>query len=179
MYHQVEAKEEWLEMARQGAAFLEKYGRDEKGNWYFSLTAEGKPLVQPYNIFNDCFATMAFAALDKASPNELYKKITLDTFENILKRQHSSKGVYTKAFPATRPLKNFSLPMILCNLPLKLEHIIGTERVNSFIPTVIHEVMNVFYQPQLRLIMENVNQDETFSDSFEGRLLDPGHAIEA
>ena len=179
MYHHVEAKEEWLEMARQGAAFLEKYGRDEKGNWYFSLTAEGKPLVQPYNIFSDCFATMAFAALDKASPNELYKKISLDTFENILKRQHSSKGVYTKAFPATRPLKNFSLPMILCNLPLELEHIIGTERVNSFIPTVIHEVMNVFYQPQLRLIMENVNQDETFSDSFEGRLLNPGHVIEA
>ena len=179
MYHHVEAKEEWLEMARQGAAFLEKYGRDEKGNWYFSLTAEGKPLVQPYNIFSDCFATMAFAALDKASPNELYKKIALDTFENILKRQHSSKGIYTKAFPGTRPLKNFSLPMILCNLSLELEHIIGTERVNSFIPTVIHEIMNVFYQPQLGLIMENVKQDGTFSDSFEGRLLNPGHVIEA
>ena len=179
MYHQVEAKEEWLEMARQGAAFLEKYGRDEKGNWYFSLTAEGKPLVHPYNIFSDCFATMAFAALDKASPNELYKKIALDTFENILKRQHSSKGIYTKAFPGTRPLKNFSLPMILCNLSLELEHIIGTERVNSFIPTVIHEIMNVFYQPQLGLIMENVKQDGTFSDSFEGRLLNPGHVIEA
>ena len=179
MYHHVEAKEEWLEMARQGAAFLEKYGRDEKGNWYFSLTAEGKPLVHPYNIFSDCFATMAFAALDKASPNELYKKIALDTFENILKRQHSSKGIYTKAFPGTRPLKNFSLPMILCNLSLELEHIIGTERVNSFIPTVIHEIMNVFYQPQLGLIMENVKQDGTFSDSFEGRLLNPGHVIEA
>ena len=179
MYHHVEAKEEWLEMARQGAAFLEKYGRDEKGNWYFSLTAEGKPLVHPYNIFSDCFATMAFAALDKASPNELYKKIALDTFENILKRQHNSKGIYTKAFPGTRPLKNFSLPMILCNLSLELEHIIGTERVNSFIPTVIHEIMNVFYQPQLGLIMENVKQDGTFSDSFEGRLLNPGHVIEA
>ena len=179
MYHHVEAKEEWLEMARQGAAFLERYGRDEKGNWYFSLTAEGKPLVHPYNIFSDCFATMAFAALDKASPNELYKKIALDTFENILKRQHSSKGIYTKVFPGTRPLKNFSLPMILCNLSLELEHIIGTERVNSFIPTVIHEIMNVFYQPQLGLIMENVKQDGTFSDSFEGRLLNPGHVIEA
>lgn len=179
MYQNVEAREEWVQMAKLGASFLEKYGRDEKGNWYFSLTAEGKPLVQPYNIFSDCFATMAFAALDKASPNELYKKIALDTFENILTRQHNSKNIYNKAFPGTRPLKNFALPMILCNLSLELEHIIGTDRVNSFIPTVIHEVMNVFYQPQLGLILENVNQDGTFSDSFEGRLLNPGHAIEA
>ena len=30
------------------------------GSWFFSLTKDGKPLVQPYNIFSDCFATQAF-----------------------------------------------------------------------------------------------------------------------
>ncbi len=131
-------------MAGYGTArrsLYEKMGRDEKGDWYFSLTADGKPLVQPYNIFSDCFATMAFAALDKASPNDVYKKIATDTFENILKRQHNWKGKYSKAYPGTRNLKNFSLPMILCNLSLELEHILGTKRVNSFIPAVLQEVM--------------------------------------
>jgi N-acylglucosamine 2-epimerase len=179
MYNNVEKKEEWLNMALHGAAFMEKYGKDEKGNWYFSLTADGKPLVQPYNIFSDCFATMAFAALDKAQPNDRYKKIALDTFENIIHRQHNWKGTYSKAYPSTRDLKNFSLPMILCNLSLELEHIIGKERVDSFIPSVINEVMNVFYKPELGLILENVNQDGSFCNSFEGRLLNPGHAIEA
>ena len=122
---------------------------------------------------------MAFASLDKASPNDDYKKIALDTFENIIKRQHDWKGKYSKAYPGTRALKNFSLPMILCNLSLELEHIIGKERVDSFIPTVIHEVMEVFYQPELGLILENVYEDGSFCDSFEGRLLNPGHAIEA
>jgi N-acylglucosamine 2-epimerase len=179
MYSNIMPNKDWLQMALHGAAFMEKYGRDAEGNWYFSLTQEGKPLVQPYNIFSDCFATMAFAALDKASPNEVYKKIALDTFENILKRQHNWKGHYSKAYPGTRNLKNFSLPMILCNLSLELEHIIGRERVNSFIPAVIHEVMEVFYQPDTGLILENVNEDGSFFDSFEGRLLNPGHAIEA
>jgi N-acylglucosamine 2-epimerase len=179
MYSNVEKKKEWLDIALHGAAFMEKYGRDEKGDWYFSLTADGKPLVQPYNIFSDCFATMAFAALDKAMPNERYKKIALDTFDNILKRQHNWKGKYNKAYPGTRSLKNFSLPMILCNLSLELEHIVGAERVNSFIPTVINEVMDVFYQPDLGLILENVNEDGSFADCFEGRVLNPGHAIEA
>ena len=179
MYNSVTKNDEWLKMALHGAAFMEKYGRDEKGNWFFSLTADGRPLIQPYNIFSDCFATMAFAALDKASPSSNYKKIAVDTFENILERRHNWKGTYNKTYPGTRNLKNFALPMILCNLSLELEHIIGTERVNSFIPTVIHEVMEVFYQPKLGLILENVHEDGSFCDSFEGRVLNPGHAIEA
>ncbi len=179
MYTQIEAKAEWLEMAIQGADFLEKHGRDEQGNWYFSLTADGTPLVQPYNIFSDCFACMAFAALDKAAPNSRYKQIAVDTFNNIIARKDNSKGSYNKNFPGTRNLKNFSLPMILCNLALELEHIIGSEKVNSFIPTVIHEVMEVFYQPSSGLILENVYEDGSFCNSFEGRLINPGHAIEA
>lgn len=179
MYNNLEKKQEWLDMALHGANFMEKYGRDAEGNWYFSLTADGKPLIQPYNIFSDCFATMAFAALNKAQPNERYRKIALDTFENILKRQHNWKGTYNKAYPGTRSLKNFSLPMILCNLSLELEEILGTDRVNEFIPIVINEVMNVFYHADKGLILENVYEDGSFCDSFEGRLLNPGHAIEA
>jgi len=179
MYKNLEPKQEWLDQALHGARFMEKYGRDASGNWYFSLTADGRPLVQPYNIFSDCFATMAFAALNKVQPEERYRKIALDTFENILKRQQNWKGVYNKAYPGTRSLKNFSLPMILCNLSLELEDILGAERVNEFIPVVINEVMNVFYQPEFGVILENVNENGSFCDSFEGRVINPGHGIEA
>ena len=179
MYNNVEKKQEWLDIAKHGADFLIKHGRDEEGNWYFSLTAEGKPLVQPYNIFSDCFATMAFAALDKASPSDEYKKIALTTFDNIIARRQNTKGKYNKNFPGTRSLKNFSLPMILCNLSLELEHIIGKEKVNELVPDIIHEVMEVFYQPKLGLVLENVNVDGSFADCFEGRLMNPGHTIEA
>lgn len=179
MYRLVEQNPAWKEMALHGASFMQKFGRDAQGNWYFSLTADGKPLVQPYNIFSDCFATMAFAALNKIDPSPEYKAIALDTFENIIVRQHNWKGMYNKSFPGSRPLKNFTLPMILCNLSLELEDILGKERVDSFIPTVLHEVMDVFYRPELGLIVENVNQDGSLSDTFEGRLMNPGHAIEA
>jgi N-acylglucosamine 2-epimerase len=179
MYNNIEKKQEWLDVAKHGADFLIKHGRDEEGNWYFSLTAEGKPLVQPYNIFSDCFATMAFAALDKASPSDEYKKIALTTFNNIIARRQNTKGKYNKNFPGTRSLKNFSLPMILCNLSLELEHIIGKEKVNELVPDIIHEVMEVFYQPKLGLVLENVNVDGSFADCFEGRLMNPGHTIEA
>lgn len=39
--------------------------------------------------------------------------------------------------------------------------------------------MHVFVDPDLGLVRENVTPEGQFSDSFEGRLLTPGHAIEA
>jgi N-acylglucosamine 2-epimerase len=179
LYNEVEQKPEWLQIALDGAEFLQKYGHDGKLNWYFSLTREGQPLVQPYNIFSDCFATMAFGQLSKATGNDEFAAISKDTFQNILKRSDNPKGDYNKLVPGTRPLKGFSLPMILCNLALEIEHLLEPELVNSTVEKVLHEVMEVFYQPDSGLILENVNPDGSFSDSFEGRLLNPGHAIEA
>jgi N-acylglucosamine 2-epimerase len=41
---------------------------------------------------------MAFAALDKAAPNNRYKQIAVDTFNNIIARKDNSKGSYNKNF---------------------------------------------------------------------------------
>ena len=179
LYNQVEQKKEWIDFAIRGAEFLMANGHDESGNWYFSLTREGKPLTQPFNIFSDCFAAMGFAQLFKATKNETYKKIALDTFKNIIKRKDDPKGIYNKTFPDTRPLQSFSLPMILCNLVMEMEHILEPEMVEQTIQNGIHSVMNVFYKPEFGLILENVAPDGSFSDSFEGRLINPGHGIEA
>jgi N-acylglucosamine 2-epimerase len=179
IYNKLEKKQEWLEMALHGADFMSKHGTDAEGNWYFSLTREGKPLVQPYNIFSDCFAAMAFSELYKATGNEDHKIIALNTFTNILKRQDNTKGLYSKSFPGTRPLKSFSLPMILCNLSLIMEQILGTENVNNTIQPLINEVMEVFYDQKSGLILENVTPEGKFNDSFEGRLLNPGHTNES
>jgi len=39
--------------------------------------------------------------------------------------------------------------------------------------------MNKFYKPELGVILENVSPDGSFSDSFEGRLVNPGHGLES
>ena len=179
LYNNVEQKPEWLEMALHGAEFLNKHAKDADGNWYFSLNRQGEPLIQPYNIFSDCFACMAFGQLYKATGNPEHAEIAKQTFQNILEKSGNPKGQYNKVFPGTRPLKGFSLPMILCNLSLEIEHLLEADLVKETIDTVFHEVMEVFYDEKSGLIFENVNPDGSFSDSFEGRLINPGHGIEA
>jgi N-acylglucosamine 2-epimerase len=179
MYNQIEKKQTWLDIALQGAGFLKKYGRDAGGNWYFSLTREGKPIVQPYNIFSDCFAAMAFGELYKATGDAGHRQIATDTYLNIIRKQDNPKGIYNKQYPGTRPLKNFALPMILSNLSLILEDILEAGTVEKSLKPLINEILNVFYQKDSGLILENVLPDGSFCDCFEGRQVNPGHSIEA
>jgi N-acylglucosamine 2-epimerase len=179
LYNEVEKRQEWLDFALHGADFLEKHGRAADGTWYFSTTRHGQPLVEPYNIFSDCFATQAFGQLYKATGKQRYADIATTTFQSILDRQNNPKRHWSKAVAGTRPLKNFALPMILCNLSLEIEHLLDPSVVAANIDACLHEVMDVFYDEKSGLILENVTPDGQFSDSFEGRSLNPGHAIEA
>lgn len=180
LYNNVEKRREWLDCAIQGGEFLKKFGHDGNLNWYFSLTREGKPIIEPYNIFSYTFATMAFGQLSKATGNDEYAEIAKKTFDIILSKRDNPKGKWNKAFPGTRNLKSFSLPMILCNLSLEIEHLLNKEFLEQTMEECIHEVMEVFLRPELGgLIVENVQEDGTLSDTFEGRLMNPGHAIEA
>lgn len=179
LYNQVEGRAEWLDFAKHGAEFILKNGRDADGNFYFSLTREGKPLVQPYNIFSDCFAALGLGALYTATQTDQYAEIARATFMNIIRRRDNTKGTYNKLYPGTRDLKGFSLPMILCNLSVEMEHLLDQQLVEDLIEEVIHEVMDVFYQADSGLILESVYADGSFCDSFEGRLVNPGHVLEA
>ena len=180
LYNRVEKRQEWLDCAIQGAEFLKKYGHDGNLNWYFSLDRQGNPLVEPYNIFSYTFATMAFGQLSIATGNQEYADIARRTFDIILSKQGNPKGKWNKAYPGTRSLKNFALPMILCNLALEIEPLLDEAFIEKTMDTCIHEVMDVFLRPELGgIVVENVNADGSLSDTFEGRQLTPGHAIEA
>ena len=179
MFNEWEANPSWLKIAVHGADFLEKYGRNQEGDWYFSLRKDGKPLVSAYNIFSDCFAVMAFAQLAKASGEDRYAQIAIKSFERILQRQSNPKGKFSKAIPENRALKNFALPMILCNLALELESLSDTFDIESLIDTCVNEVMVDFYNREYDITLENVKPDGSFSDTFEGRCVNPGHVIES
>ena len=179
LYNKVEQRKEWLDCAIQGAEFLKKYGHDGQLNWYFALDREGHPLVEPYNIFSYTFAVIAFGQLSIATGNKEYADIAKRTFDIVLSKVDNPKGRWNKAAAGARSLKSFALPMILCNVALEIEPLLEPEFLQHTIDTCVHEVMDVFYRPELGLIVEHLSTDGELVDCFDGRLLNPGHAIEA
>ncbi len=179
LYNKVEKKQEWLDAAVQGAEFLKQHGHDGQLNWYFSIDRDGNPLVEPYNIFSYTFAIIAFGQLYLATGNQEYADIAKRTFDIVLSKRSCPKGKWSKAAPGARALKDFALPMILCNVALEIESLVDPDFLQRTIDDCLHEVLDVFYRPELGLVVENVSMDGQLVDCHEGRLLNPGHAIEA
>lgn len=179
LYNEVEHKQEWLDCAIQGAEFLKKYGHDGQLNWYFALDREGQPLVEPYNIFSYTFAVIAFGQLAIATGNKEYEEIARKTFDIVLSRVDNPKARWNKAVPGSRSLKTFDLPMILCNVALEIEPLLEPDFLRQTIDTCLHEVLDVFYRPEIGLVVEALGKDGELVDSFDGRKLNPGHAIES
>ena len=178
-YNQLEAREEWLQIAKNGADFLTQHGRDDEGNWYFSLDRQGNPLVQPYNIFSDCFAAMAFSQYAKASGDEQASQIALQAYDNVLRRRQNPKGKYNKVYPGTRVMKTLAVPMILANLSLEMNWLLQSNRIEKILQDTVNEIMTDFVDCDRGLLYENVALDGSLVDCFEGRLINPGHSIEA
>ncbi len=179
LYNRLEAKQDWLKIAQHGADFLARHGRDEDGNWYFALDRSGQPLVQPYNIFSDCFAAMAFSQYARASGDKSAREIAIQAYNNVLRRQDNPKGKYNKAYPKTRSLKSLAVPMILANLSLEMDWLLQSDKLEAILEQTVQEVMEDFLDRDSGLMYENVTPDGKHLDCFDGRLINPGHGIEA
>ncbi len=179
LYNNIEKRAQWLDIAKSGADFLAKHGTDSEGNWYFSLDRQGRPLVRPYNIFSDCFAAMAFSQYALAGGDEKAEEIARRTYRNILSRKANPKGQYDKTIAKNRPLRSLGLPMILANLSLEMEPILSEDALRAALDMCLDEVMNLFLDEGENLLYENVSPDGSHPDCFDGRLINPGHGIEA
>lgn len=184
LFNQLEPRESWLAIAKSGADFLAQHGRDADGDWYFSLDRRGQPLTQPYNIFSDCFAAMAFSQYARAcqaepSQAESAKAIALQAYNNVLRRKDNPKGQYTKTYPGTRPLKSLAVPMILANLTLEMDWLLTGTQLETTLVQTVDEVMSDFWDRDRGLLFEYRSPQGGLIDCFEGRLINPGHGIEA
>lgn len=178
LYNRVEQREEWLKVAKNGIRFLKEHGQDQEGSFYFSLTREGLPLTHAFNIYSDCFAALGFYEYSKAAKEEEALQIALKTYHRFLSRLDKPKGKFEKT-TGNRPISTFGLPMMTAFLTYEMEAVIADEQAISLYNNCIDLILHRHRHPETRLIHEHIGKDGTFPDTFEGRLLNPGHGIEA
>lgn len=176
--------------AEMGARFLLENGRNQDGDWFFSLSRKGRPLVVAYNIFSDVFAMMGlaeYAGLTGNVDTQLQER-ALDaaeqTWTRILQRQNNPKGVYSKAASGARQYRAMNWPMILLNMTQVLEDTPLTKRIGSAVLRSIRfqamaDVLEYHLDTEGQVLRERTASDGTFlNENMEGRLLNPGHACE-
>ena len=178
LYNQVEPREEWLAAAVQGAKFIEQHCLDPSdGRLWFHVTREGAPIRKRRYAFSESFAAIAFGELAKATGEDHYAEMARRFFERFLahhRRPHDETAKYTE----TRPMQGIGVPMITIATAQELRESIGLADANRLIDESIETIRTKHVKPDMRCVMEIVSPGGELLDHFDGRTLNPGHAIE-
>jgi N-acylglucosamine 2-epimerase len=168
----------WLAAARSCADFTrDKVLSGPGGRAYFELARDGRPLVLRRYLFAEAFAAMGLAQYAAASGDRSYLAAAHGALE-VMDRERGR--LEPKIDPRTRRGRGHSETMILINVfqTLRACDPASAAECTRRIDAQIAELFAYFVKPELRALLEAVNEDGSPAEGCEGRCINPGHAIE-
>jgi N-acylglucosamine 2-epimerase len=177
LYRTVEERPEWLDLARSGVDFLREHALRPDGRVYFSLTEDGRPIYQQRKIFSECFYVMALAGLARATDDEALLREARDGLAWIWERAFDWTTIGRPELEGQAPSLMLAVPMILLNL---IEEVAGDDwpLYRSEVDECVRRIRLHVHEDR-KTVYETVSPEGERIDTPEGRLLNPGHAIEA
>ena len=178
----VEMKDEWLAAAGSGIEFLRKHCFDADGRMFFLVTQDGRPLRKRRYVFSELFAVIAYAAFAKAAGDARACDEASRLFRSTVELLRTPGALPSKVDVSTRPSRGFGVPMILLNTASIVRDCIGAEHDNAaFCCEVIEDCLGEirqFLDYEREAVLESVGPHGELIDHYDGRTLNPGHAIE-
>jgi N-acylglucosamine 2-epimerase len=177
LYSEVEQKEEWLKIGKHGIDFLEKHCYDENGKMYFTVDKQGDPIRMRRYVYSESFAAIAYAAYYKATGIGIYKEKAKEAFDTFL-RYNTEPGLIPPKFTENRKMRGMGGPMIGIVTAQELRKNLGDDSYTNQISDWMEEIQKYFLNYEYKAVMEVVGPNGELIDHFDGRTLNPGHAIE-
>jgi N-acylglucosamine 2-epimerase len=177
-YNTVEKRPEWLEWASRGVEFLDRYCVDTDGRMFFHVTREGRPIRKRRYAFSEAFAAIAHAAHARASGSDKSAARARELFE-LFTRWNFTPGLMPPKFTDVRPMMGMAPRMCALITAQEMRANLGEDPLfTKWIDRCIDEIRQYFVKPDRRVVMEAVGPKGEILDHFDGRTLNPGHAIE-
>ena len=178
LYNTVEKRPEWLEWARGGLEFIDRHCFDTDGRMFFHVTRDGRPIRKRRYAYSESFAAIAYAAYARATGCDRSATRARELFDQFT-RWNFTPGLMPPKFADTRPMIGMGPRMITIVTAQELRANLGEDpALNGWIDRCIDEIQRWFVKPDIRCVMESVGPDGEILDHFDGRMLNPGHAIE-
>jgi N-acylglucosamine 2-epimerase len=184
LFNTVAQHPEWLEAARSCIEFTREHCYAPDGKMYFTVTREGRPLRMRRYVYSESFAAVANAAFAKATGDERAAQDAVQNFATYLHHSFTPNVMPPKTDPETRPMLGIGVHMIGIVTAQELRANLGEVAVagrtcSQWVDFSIAAIERNFMKPDLQAVLECVAPDGSVLDHFDGRTLNPGHAIEA
>lgn len=177
LYGTVQPDQKWFDLAKLGADFLINHAKTDNNRVYFATNIDGQGKQIQRKIFSECFYVMALNEFGMISGEQRYISEAKQLLTHIWSWTKDLSKVGQFSYLGNTPSQNLAIPMILLNI---FEEVGGDNwmEYESEILECIQEIKeHVDYKQQL--VYETVTPSGESMNSIEGRLLNPGHAIEA
>lgn len=178
LYHTVEPRPEWLELARHGYDFLTRHCFADNGKMYFTVTRDGRPLQMRRYVFSEVFGVLACSALAAATQDDAIRRRAVGLFGSLVRYVRTPGMIPPKIDPQTRPMKSLSPLMCLLSVTDAMRVIDDDPVYEQTIDACIEELFGDFVKPHDGMLLETVAPDGSRIDTPQGRSLSPGHTIE-
>ncbi len=172
----------WIENSvdREDGGFLFCLDRDgtvmdtDKPMWI-----EGRTLRRRRYLSTEFFAVMALAAYGQATGDRKILQQAEELFSLTIRYASTPGLLEPKVNPETRPSRKLGLPMIMIGTAQVLREATGSAAYTAVINERIDEIERFFVNREHRYVLEFTGPNGEFLDHFDGRLVTPGHGIEA
>ena len=177
-YNCIEKNEEYLKAAKNIYKFFPKC-TDTDGRMFFTVTNDGRELQKRRYYFSETFAAIGCAELYKATGDkevlesaEKYFTVAYECFKGIRKNP-------PKINPLHQQTKALSPVMIMLATAQVMRSVDGLyDKYNAIAKECLDEILHGGYLTE-RALLESVSVDDKFIDSPNGRIVNPGHSLEA
>ena len=179
-YNDIKKDPRYLEAAKKSYEFLRKHCYDTDDRMWFTVTGDGVGIQKRRYWYSESFAVVSSIELYKATKDTKYLENARSTFKTMLDVKTGVIKTEPKYNPAAVDTISLASPMILL-VTCQILREIDTERkdyYNKVIDDSIAEI-KLHYHPECKAVFENVAPDGKRVEGSRGRLVNPGHSIEA
>lgn len=178
-YNLIDKNPAYLEAAKRIYDFLPKC-TDTDGRMFFTVTEDGRDLQKRRYYFSETFAAIGCAEYYKATGDkavlesaEKYFDVAYECFTGIRKND-------PKINPENADNKALSPVMIMLSTAQTMRSMESDRRseYNEIATKCLNEILEGGFLTK-KALLESVSRDGAFIDSPSGRIVNPGHSLEA
>ena len=179
-YNFIKKDERYLRVALDAYDFITKNCYDTDNRMFFTVTEDGVSIQKRRYWFSESFAVVGSAELYRATKDPKHLKTARDTFDTLLKVKNGEIKTEPKFNPQSVNTIGLASPMILI-ITTQILRDIDAERTNYYNQIIDNGIaeLKLHYHPEIKAVLENVSPDGKLVQGSRGRLVNPGHSIEA
>ena len=178
IYNNIDQKEEYLAFAKSCIEFAKNNCIDDDKRMFFTVTEEGLEIQKRRYYFSETFAAIGCAEYYRATKNE---KVLEDAEKFFAVAYECFKGIRkTQPKVNTENVKNKALSpvMIMLSTARTMSSVTNNEKYSDIAKECVDEILHGGFLKNTALL-ECVGTDGSFVDSPSGRVVNPGHSMEA